>query len=416
MPCCSWTTRSPGDRSVKDWSFWRLLAFCFFGLRPAFFAPAHQRGTALGQNGDGAPLHTGGQAAHGQGDLAGLGQLLQVKIQRGHHAGVPEHIPQQLGLPLGGAEHDGGKAAVLVVGQVAGRGLQTGAEGGQLLAGEAQRRPGRRGVLPHQEAVQIDNGELPAEVLAQRLVVGGVPRRFPPEQTGLQQAGDVLILTPAVVLCALAHPGGVAEQQDRVRGQVVGGAGEVRIDEVKVAVGGGEAAQLADGPGVVLQRLGQGGKVLQLPAAVGGGHLFPAVVDVAGQPQQPAGGQPGQSLGGGQDLRAVDVLHPALGGRVEYAHAVQFVPPELRPDGLLGGGRIEVQNAAAHGKLAGALHLLAPGIARSGQPVAELVQVVARPHLQLKAGPRQCGGGQRALEEALHRGGHHRGGAVGHGL
>ena len=101
--------------------------------------------------------------------------------------------------------------------------------------------------------------------------------------------------------------------------------------------------------------------------------------------------------------------------RQKDPHAVQLVPPELHPDRLGRGRGEEVQDATPEGKLARALHLLAPGVAGGGETVAEVVEVVGLPHLQGETGLLQGGGGQGALQKALHRGHHHRGLALGHG-
>ncbi len=87
-----------------------------------------------------------------------------------------------------------------------------------------------------------------------------------------------------------------------------------------------------------------------------------------------------------------DRLHvfvAALGVRVKKAHGVQLVAEELRPDGLIGGGGEDVQNAAPEGKLAAALHHAAPAVARGGEPPEQLLHGVFLPHAQGKRRPQK---------------------------
>src|SRR5512146_3031243 len=79
-----------------------------------------------------------------------------------------------------------------------------------------------------------------------------------------------------------------------------------------------------------------------------------------------------QLLGGGrfgqrQQYHFVQRRGGALGGRVEFANGLDFVAEQLKAGGAVGLGRINVENAAAHGVLAGHLHHISGGIAHRVQ-------------------------------------------------
>ena len=137
-------------------------------------------------------------------------------------------------------------------------------------------------------------------------------------------------------------------------------------------------------------------------------HLGDEVVHGLGETGPAARGELGQHLGHGQDVAALEVLHPALGGGVEGPHGVQLVPEELAADGVVPGGGKEVQDAPPQGELAHAFHLVAPDVAGGGEGVGQLVQVVGLPHPEGVDGLKEEGFGQGPLEEGL-RGGHHQG-------
>ena len=66
-----------------------------------------------------------------------------------------------------------------------------------------------------------------------------------------------------------------------------------------------------------------------------------------------------------------------LGAHVEAGHGVDVVAPEFDAGGLGIGGGEEVQDAAAPRVLAGALHLLAAGIAAADQGLLRLLERAA---------------------------------------
>ena len=110
----------------------------------------------------------------------------------------------------------------------------------------------------------------------------------------------------------------------------------------------------------------------------------------------------GQALGGGEEQDPFDVVGPALGGRVEGPHGVHLVPEEVNTHRLFHAGGKHVGDAAPHGKLAHALHLVAAGIPGGGEEVCQCVEGAALAGGQLQTGPLQGGGVQGTLEEAFH--------------
>ena len=282
------------------------------------------------------------------------------------------------------------------MGQVGHGGLQAGAVGGQLLGQQVEQRPGPPGVPGGGEGVQVAHRP-GVQHLGQLLKGAGKLRQLPGQLPPLHQGLGILGELPQVVLPPLRHPGALAEHHHRVGREVVRRRGHLGIDQGHVAIHGreGQAA------GQLLPVLLQGGDQLLRPlAALCPGNDAVQQLHQAGEAPE---GELGQHLGGGEDLRRADVLHPPLGVRVEEAHGVDLVAEELHPHGLgLGRGK-EVQDAAPQGELASALHLLAPGVARGGEGLGQLVEVVALPHAQHPGGPLQQGLGQGALEDGLRR-------------
>ena len=282
------------------------------------------------------------------------------------------------------------------MGQVGDGGLQTGAVGGQLLGQQVEHRPGPPGIGRGGEGVQVAHRPL-LQHLPQLLggagEVGQIPRQLAPLHQGL----GVLPQLPQVVLPPLGHPAALAENHHRVLRQVVRRRGHLGVDEAYIPVHGREGGTGVQPLPVLLQSLDQ--LFRPLPLTGTGDQLVQALQ----QPRPAAGGELGQHLGGGQDLRLADVLDAPLGVRVEEAHGIHFVPEELHTHRLLMGGREEVQNAPPQGKLAHALHLLAPGVPGGGEGFGKLVQVMGLPHPHHLGGLGEQGLGDGALEEGLYR-------------
>ena len=187
-------------------------------------------------------------------------------------------------------------------------------------------------------------------------------------QAGLQQGLEGQTQLLLLGLGGLLEVSMVAVENHGVRREIVGGAGEFGVDQGHIAVPGGEGQAAAEPLQVGFQGLEQG-LVWRLAA------LLPR------NPLLQAGSQTGralrvearQGLRHRQDGDGFDIFGAALGHRVEIAHGVHLVAEELYPDRAAGGGRKDVENAAAQGKLAGALHQRAAGIAQGRQPVGQFL-------------------------------------------
>ena len=190
--------------------------------------------------------------------------------------------------------------------------------------------------------------------------VGGKDGVLPVDELRLNEGLDVLIELPQPVFGPFRHPAGLGEAHHRPGGQVMGGGGQVPVAGGQQPVGG----------------------------------ALPLAVPVPG----------GQRLAHRQEYRVLQPGHPALTVHVEQAHGVHVGVPELNAHRVILGRGVYVQNAAPEGKLAHALHLLAPGVPQRRQPVGKLRQVVLPALLHRHDVPGQLLRGQGALHEALHRG------------
>ena len=77
---------------------------------------------------------------------------------------------------------------------------------------------------------------------------------------------------------------------------------------------------------------------------------------------------------GNHDLR-VELRDRALIGDRERPHLGDLVGPELDADGMLGGGREDIQNAAAHRELAAPGDHVDPDVGQFGQPRDQAVEI-----------------------------------------
>ena len=217
------------------------------------------------------------------------------------------------------------------LGEVGGGGVQVGPEGGQLAALGIEQGLGRQGQGGGGEGVQKAQGEL-LELLhemGEGEGEGGVLAQLHP---ALHQGFQVLVQLPQPVFPPFRHPGGLGQADHSVRGQVVDG---------------GVVSGVALGQLVV-------------------GHLLPGAILLP----------LGQHLPHREEHRLVQMAHPALGGGVKQAHGVHVGVPELHPHRVVLGGGEHVQNAATQGKLAHALHLVAPGVAQGRQGIRQLGGVI----------------------------------------
>ena len=285
----------------------------------------------------------------------------------------------------------------LVVGQIGSGGVHVAAVAGELLGGHGQQllRGTILGVAGAAEGVHIDHG--PALQAAAEIL--------PLADEIAELTGDEARLEHGVQTHAhLFHPrpGGtvevrlVAEDHDGVLGDEVHGGGEFGVDQAHIAVRG----RVTHAVFVLFQVRLQGLQELFVdifPPLLAGDQLF----DVGAEAAQTLGVEPGLGLAHGQDHDGIGVLGAPLGVRVEVAHGVQLVTEELGTDGPVGGGGVDVHDAAPDGELAGALHHAAAGVACVAEPVDQLLQGVLPAHLQSEGGPAQDGRGDGPLGEGF---------------
>ena len=162
----------------------------------------------------------------------------------------------------------------------------------------------------------------------------------------------------------LRDAAGLVEKDDRVRRDEVDRRVELRIEQVRPAVGGAQVVRRAVVLGVRADRLDK------FFVSVAGDLLFEGV-----QAVQKALAVPhrGQDLSRGKNFAAAQRFGAALRVRIEKAHGVDFVAPELAADGVLVGRGEKVEDAAAARKLARALDLTGPLIAAEKERLFDLL-------------------------------------------
>ena len=188
----------------------------------------------------------------------------------------------------------------------------------------------------------------------------------------------------------------VAEKDQGIGGDIVGGAGKFGVDQGHIAVGGGKAGAAFHRVSV----LGQGpqqGLVGGLPAAQTGLQGL----QIGGQALRTLRMQPGQGFRHRQQDEAFRVVCAALGHGVEEAHGVHLVAEELHTDRRVVGRRKDIQNAAPHGKLSHALHQRAPAVAHFDQPRTEVLQGKAGADFQGQGRGKEAASGQSADAEGV---------------
>ena len=333
----------------------------------------------------GGVLQTGGQTAIGQQDLTRLRQLDGGEGHGGMQSLLLQQSQQDLGPAAVAAEHQGAELILPVILQIGDGCLHGAAVGGQLLAGNAQDLFGRQGLRIgcRQEAVQKHRGPS-RKAFAQGIKIGVQVAQVAAELTGLQKAVQ---LQPKVFLPGLGGPlerAVVAEQHHGVPGNIIAGGGKFRIDQCHIPVCRREGNAVFQLFHIRLQGVDEGFKGVLAPLLPGDERA-----DVGAQAGDALGMQPGGSFGNREQGGFVDIFRPPLGDGVEEAHGVQFIAPELGPDGLIVGGRVDVQNTAADGKLSHTLDQGGAGIAGIRQFSGKILQFVGRAALQGNGGGKQ---------------------------
>ena len=131
---------------------------------------------------------------------------------------------------------------------------------------------------------------------------------------------------------------------------------------------------------------------------MGGGEFLGPVPDRRSQQQFPAGRRP-QPVVGPADA--------ALVGDLEVADLLDRVAEELHPQRMLLGRREDVDDAAAHRDLAAGADQVGPGVADLDQPGQQVIELVGVALVQADRG-QVTKAGHDGLQQAAHRGDHHR--------
>ena len=218
--------------------------------------------------------------------------------------------------------------------------------------------------------------------------VGAVAGPFGPEGPGVHQGGHVLGDPPEEVAGGLHAPARLRPEHKRVLRQVIRPTGEVRVDQVHVPVCRREALQVRQLPAVRLHRVPEGLQPLGVVGPLHGPfHLALFLLNGGAEPQNPPGGQLGQSFRRGEQDGFGDVGGPPLGGRVKDPHGVDLISPEFRPHWSLCRRGVHIQNPTSEGELPRPFHLIAPGVPGGGELIGQGVQAVLSLQLQGEGGP-----------------------------
>ena len=112
-----------------------------------------------------------------------------------------------------------------------------------------------------------------------------------------------------------------------------------------------------------------------------------------------------RDLAAGQQFDAVDPLQRTLRFRVEHPDGIDFVVQQLQPEGCVAAHRVDIEQATAHGEIAGVLHPRHIAVAGGFEPAFFGIEVEALAAAQVEAVAQHVA--QRG--QPLHQGGdrHH---------
>ena len=330
-------------------------------------------------------FHAEGQRAVGEQDLPRLRQLRQREGEKGRELLFAKLLGKNLSAAAVAAQNERGKLVFLVELQVGCRRVQIAAIGGKLLGRDADERLGLQAlrIRGGEEGVE-KRGRAALKAAAQALPVRGEFAQLPTEDARLQQAVEHHALLLGLTLRGAAQVAMVAEKDHAFRRDVVRGAGKFRIDQGKITVGGGEA-------GLAAQQLRVGGERFDQRLVGDLAALLPRAerVKLVRKTGRALRMQLRQCFRDGQQHQLVRIFRAALSDEVEKAHGVHLVAEEFDADGLIIGGRINVQNSAADGELPHALDQRAAGIAGAHQTGRQLLRRAGRAGLQRQRGGKQ---------------------------
>ena len=218
------------------------------------------------------------------------------------------------------------------------------------------------------------------------------PGEFPGQSAAFSRGYNILPPLPQPLLQPLRHPAALADAHQRVRGQIVGGAGEFLIHRRHIAVAAAGRHPLAQRRRVRAQGGAERSGLFLFGVALGGG------LQTVGGARRAVGGQ---NLSCRQQQRLPDILHSPLGTGVKPAQGVELIVKKVAPDGVVRVRGEHIQNAAAQGKLPRSLHLFAPGIPCIRQTAAQGGNIVRLPLCQLQNGPGKHLGREAPLAQSL---------------
>ena len=328
-------------------------------------------------------LEPGRQASGRHDALTGLRQGAEIFREQAFHRVPVQKLRQQLCTAHVARKHCNGEAALQIAGDVLRRLRGAAAVAWQLLCAHYIDAPRLDGIASGGEGVghiqrhgsQAAHGGVEGD----EVVVG-----FGYELCGACEACDVLCDAFYVRPRVLAEPGRLVHDDERAGGYVVYGSRGVAVDERGVAVRSGQFRAGEQPVGVLAQHGGQGGTSLARAPL----HCPVRQPDqLVRQGVRTALCKRGQHLGGRDHGALVYALRAALSARVEEAHGVYLVAPELNAYRLAVSRREEVQYAATARKLSRSLYLNGPRISAAQKSVLNVLGRRLALHIYLKHRP-----------------------------
>ena len=154
----------------------------------------------------------------------------------------------------------------------------------------------------------------------------------------------------------------VTDHNHRVGGNILHGGGCFRINQSHIPV----RCRMMDTVSVFFQIFFQSGDQSFIDVFA---PLLPGDhgLQIFAQTGNASWVQTGLGFRHGKHRHQLRILRSALGCRVEIAHGIQFITEKFRAEGLLSGGRENIQNSAPDGELTGTFHHAAAAVARRAE-------------------------------------------------
>ena len=312
------------------------------------------------------------------GDLHGvLPRIVRAReVERRRDLPLLQQAQEVARTHLAAAEHQHAVPARQIVDKIRCRRVETAAVGRELLGRDLQQRPRREQIPARRQALHLTEGE-GAELRRQLALAQCQLRELAREPAVFERGGGVLLQLPQKALQALGDAAGLPRDHNRLRREIVRRRNFLRIDRREHAVAPGRHNVPVQALGVAAERLHERVRAALFLELRGDAlELFRRARVAEG----------GQHLRRGQQERPLEVAAAPLGVQLELTERVDLVVEEFAAHGLLHPRREHIEDAAAHGELAGTFHPVAAGIARVRQLPGERRRVVPAAHLE-----RQCG-------------------------